>query len=137
MRAREETWDIIDADIRPAGFEPEWNKSIEKEFRGQLNGLFGKKLLNYADNLKRVLWRYYKNILNELIDQFETILADLREELRGVDNINLPVDLLGGEGEEFEERKKAYKLLFYFQVFSDIEKSFTESSPRFTAIGVK
>jgi hypothetical protein len=47
------------------------------------------------------------------------------------------VDLLGGEGEEFEERKKAYKLLNYFQIFQDIEKSFTEVSPRFSAIGVK
>jgi hypothetical protein len=99
--------------------------------------LFGKKLLSYADNLKRVLWRYYKNILNELIDEFESIIADLSEALRGVDNINLPVDMLGGEGEEFEERKKAYKLLNYFGIFSDIEKHFTEVAPRFTAIGVK
>ncbi|MHC4779044.1 MAG: P-loop NTPase family protein, partial [Planctomycetota bacterium] len=137
MRAKEETWDIIDADIRPTGFEPEWDKTIEQEFRGQLSGLFGKKLLSYADNLKRVLWRYYKNILNELIDEFESIIADLSEALRGVENINLPVDMLGGDGEEFEERKKAYKLLSYFSVFTDIEKHFTEVAPRFTAIGVK
>ena len=137
MRAKEETWDIIDADIRPTGFEPEWTKEIEGEFREQLQQLFGNKLLSYADNLKRVLWRYYKSILDELIDQFETIMADLSEDLRGVENINLPVDLLGGEGEEFEERKKAYMLLNYFQIFSDVEKSFGEVAPRFSAIGVK
>jgi tRNA U34 5-carboxymethylaminomethyl modifying GTPase MnmE/TrmE len=137
MRAREETWDIIDADIRPAGFEPEWDKNIEKEFREQLNGLFGKRLLAYADNLKRTLWRYYKNILDELIEEFESILADLSESLRGVEDIHLPVDLLGGEGEEFEEKKKAYKLLTYFTIFNATEKSFTEVAPRFSAIGVK
>jgi len=81
MRAKEETWAILDADIRPTGFEPEWTSRSRRNSAASCRPS-SPGVLQYADKLKSILWRYYKGILDVLIEKFEGLMAELTESLK-------------------------------------------------------
>jgi GTP-binding protein EngB required for normal cell division len=121
LRAREETWKLQETDMRPAGFETAWSNQIEKTFKDDIVKTFSDALLTRADALGHVIPRYYKNLMEDLIAQFEKLLDDLSENIKSVEKVTIPVGLLTGE-EETEEKHKEMKLLEYFHLLESAEE---------------
>ncbi|MFH1421992.1 MAG: dynamin family protein [Planctomycetota bacterium] len=133
MRASEETWDILFADIRPRTFGAEWNQNIEADFRKDLKDTFVVKFTEYANKLTNILWRYYQRLIKNLMDAFDNLSEDLSEQIKmDPERVTLPVHLLTGGDEEDNEGE--YKIAGYFQTFEGVKKRYEKVSALFATL---
>ncbi len=122
MRATEETWDILYSEVKPSGFETEWTKEIEDEFRKDLKGTFKERFIGYANKLSGVLGRYYKMLIKGLIDEFDKLSEGLANKVKAdPEGVSLPMNLIT---DEEEGREREYKLATYFQIFDGLKKHY-------------
>jgi hypothetical protein len=132
MRAREETWELLDTEMKPASFEIEWTDAIDKEFRTDLKSTFTERFVEYCGKLNVTLARHYQALIQDLLNDFERLVDDVSGAVKkDPDRLTLPVKLLTGSTEETEEEKKQRCLLSYFRSFDTAKKQRDEVSPYF------
>jgi hypothetical protein len=132
MRAREETWELLDTEMKPTSFEIEWNEKIDREFRDDLKSTFTERFVEYCGKLNVTLARHYQALISDLLTDFERLIDDVSGAVKkDPDRLTLPVKLLTGSTEETEEEKKQRCLLNYFRGFDTAKKQREEVSPYF------
>ncbi len=132
MRAREETWELLDTEMKPTSFEIEWNEKIDREFRDDLKTTFTERFTEYCGKLNVTLARHYQALISDLLTDFERLVDEVSGAVKkDPDRLTLPVKLLTGSSEETEEEKKQRCLLNYFRGFDTAKKQRDEVAPNF------
>jgi GTPase SAR1 family protein len=134
MRAREETWDLQDAEMKPPSFETEWDEKVEAQFRTDLKKVFTERFTFYGGKLNSVLARHYQGLFQDLGRDFEKLLEEVADAVkRDPDRVQLPAKLLTGQDQETEEERRQHCLLSYFRQHDTIRKLHDDLSPNFAA----
>jgi tRNA U34 5-carboxymethylaminomethyl modifying GTPase MnmE/TrmE len=135
MRAREETWELMDTELKPQGFEIEWSEQVEKDFRADCKEIFVQKFVDYCGKLNQTLARHYQALIKDLIRDFDRLIENIQEAIKkDPDRVTLPVKLLTGTEEESEDEKKKRCLLNYFRAFETAKKMHAELAPNFPSV---
>jgi GTPase SAR1 family protein len=133
MRTSEETWDVLDAEMKPAGFETEWSDKVADEFRADMKNVFTERYMQYTEKLKKTLSRHYLEFIRYLFIDMEKTLDEVSAAIRkDPDRVDLPVKLLTGRDEENEDERKQRCLLSYFRQFEAVKSVYEDVSPKFT-----
>lgn len=127
LRTNEATREIVAADLRPAGFEPEWNDGVEKAFKDSVVSLLSERFLGYADDLGRVLPGYYRDLLDGLVGWIERFLDQVADRVRDLPRVSLPAKLLSGDAEDPDARRKL-RLLEYVECFEAVDRRHREAT---------
>ncbi len=134
MRAREETWDLMDTELKPEGFDIEWTEQVERGFRDDCKEIFTQKFVDYCGKLNMTLARHYQALIKDLIRDFDRLIEDIQNAIKkDPDKVTLPVKLLTGTEEESEDEKKKRALLAYFRAWETARKMRGEAAPNFSA----
>jgi len=132
MRGREETWELMDTELKPQGFEIEWSEQVEKDFRADCKEIFVQKFVDYCGKLSSTLARHYQALIKDLIRDFDRLIEEIQEAIKkDPDRVTLPVKLLTGTEEETEDEKKKRCLLSYFRAYETAKKMHSETQPNF------
>lgn len=132
LRAREETWDLLDTDMKPASFEVEWTPQVEAEFRADLKAVFIERFNEAAGKLKTVIARHYAGMITDLTAELTRLLEDVAGTLkRDPGKVPLPTKLLTGGAAESEEETRQRCLLSFFRQFADAQKPFSGAAAAF------
>ena len=127
------TWDVLDAEMKPAGFETEWSDKVADEFRADMKKVFTERYLQYTEKLKQILSRHYLEFIRHLFVDMEKSLDEVSAAIRkDPDRIDLPVKLLTGRDQETDDEKKQRCLLSYFRQFEAVRNIHEDVSPKFT-----
>ncbi len=131
MRALEETWELLDTPMQPAGTEARWNPQVEKQFREDLKKIFVDKLVGYASSLDKKLGRHYQSLMNNLIRDFERLMQEVKDDVKkDPDQVQLPVAVFGGDVDD-EEIKRQRALMTYWRSFEGIKQAYDGLDPVF------
>ena len=135
MRTSEETWDVLDAEMKPAGFETEWSDKVADEFRADMKKVFTERYMAYTEKLKKILSRHYLEFIRHLFVDMEKTLDEVSAAIRkDPDRVDLPVKLLTGRETETDDEKKQRCLLAYFRQFEVVRNVYADVSPKFQTI---
>jgi hypothetical protein len=132
MRAREETWSLLAANMHPAKAEMEWSEKVEAEFRNDLKKVFKARFVDYCTKLEPTLARHYQCLLQDLFKDLEKLLDAVSEAIKkDPTRIVLPANLLGGKGDSDEERRRM-SLMSYFKQYETIRQQRDRVAPNFS-----
>lgn len=136
LRSREETWDLLDTDMKPASFEVEWTPQVEADFRADLKAVFVERFNEAAGKLKTILARHYAGMITDLTADLTRLLEDVAGALkRDPDRVPLPTQLLTGGAAESEEELRQRCLLSFFRQFADAQKPYGQAAAAFPEVG--
>lgn len=109
LRALEESWQLQNTDMQPAGVEGVWTDALEEEFRSTLQDVFIERVDGHLKRLGDVLWRYYRQLLGDGMREYERMVSELSEAARHAHDVPLPN--LGGESEELDRQQRIVEYL--------------------------
>ena len=126
LRAGECTKELLKSDMRPAGFEPQWNAQVESAFKESCVQLFDQRFQAYSETLATVLPGYYQDLCENLGRWVTEFLDEVSDKVRDLRQVSIPAALLGG-GDDPEARRNL-KLLELSEAYEAVTGSYQEAS---------